>query len=92
MRLLQKYFGPAHADMVPVLLGLGQVQTTAGRPVEAEASFRQAMSICETLIADDHPDMAAGLNGLAPLRLATGRDATARTATDQAALIRATAR
>jgi tetratricopeptide (TPR) repeat protein len=87
--------GPDDRSQVAwMLVDLGPVLYQAGRPLEAEAEFREALATWQKM-ADDHPNysecrdgMASGQSGLSDLLRRLGRTAEARDAAQRAVALR----
>jgi tetratricopeptide (TPR) repeat protein len=56
------------------LNNLAELYRRQGRATEAERYFTQALSVKESELGEDHPDVATSLNNLAQLYVAQGRD------------------
>jgi len=56
---------------------LAELYRRQGRAADAERYFTQALSVKESELGPDHPDVATSLNNLAQLYVAQGRDSEA---------------
>ena len=70
------------AELGPLEMGrslnnLAELYRRQGRAAEAERYFTEALSMKESELGADHPDVATSLNNLAQLYVAQGRDSEA---------------
>jgi tetratricopeptide (TPR) repeat protein/predicted Ser/Thr protein kinase len=65
--------GPDHPGRAEALLGLGVVEFTEGRFVDAEASNREAVRILVLALGEGHPQTAIARSNLGETLLALGR-------------------
>ena len=59
--------GSSHLDLAMSVYHLGALYRVQGRYNEAEAHYREALTLRQTLLAGDHAEIAISLNNLSVL-------------------------
>lgn len=71
--ILEEIYDPGHPDVAYGLGCLAGLYAQQGRWGAAEPLYRRALAIQEATLPEDHPERRATVEGLAALRVATGR-------------------
>src|SRR5438067_4272624 len=58
LELREKALGPTHADLIPLLINLGELYNVTKHAAQARSSFEQALTIAEQSYGKDDPKVA----------------------------------